>query len=329
MTFSIKLNSKGLSNMVAIDFEGLEYVDISKKIRKAVSFAKDPSTLVYLFDSLAEIPAEVLTKIDVNKEVLDGGVERLVEEFREFRLEKSLIKTIKFKAEIINTYDYDQLRTFYKICNYFMQLDLTPDLREPLRYNKYKTLDFSNISQLIIKEVGMTELPSWLKDLRNLRTLDLKNNELYAIGEGEWFPSSLRHLSLKRNRLISFDLSIANHVTYLDLSHNQLEAFKLGEDCQLVELNLESNTIGEFSFGGNQTISRLNLKSNQLYAFDLGDNNSLTELNLSRNWLNNFEMGSNNSLKALRLQENSLQNFSSGLNNSLSYLGLGYNFYLA
>jgi Leucine-rich repeat (LRR) protein len=114
--------------------------------------------------------------MNVNRETLEGGAERLVAEFREFRLEKIMIKTIKFKAEIINTYDSDQLRIFHKLCNHFMQTD--DDLRDPLRYCKYKTLDFSNIGELKIKEIGLKELPTWLKDLKNLKILDLKNNEL-------------------------------------------------------------------------------------------------------------------------------------------------------
>ena len=104
-TFSIKLSSDILkkAKTESIDFDGLNYVDVTEQIRKGANKAKPPSVLTYLFNNSNEIPDSVLKEvnININKNELENEVVKFIEEFRAFRWEKNVTKNLKFKAEII------------------------------------------------------------------------------------------------------------------------------------------------------------------------------------------------------------------------------------
>ena len=61
---------------------------------------KGPSFLTFLFESISDIPEEVLKAVRIKKQLLEKK-EKLIEEFKQFRMEKVIIKSIKYKTDII------------------------------------------------------------------------------------------------------------------------------------------------------------------------------------------------------------------------------------
>ena len=68
-TFSVKLTSEVLSTIDSdkFDFNTLEYVDLTKKIRRGINKEKGPPLLTYLFNNTIELPPEVLKLVGVNR----------------------------------------------------------------------------------------------------------------------------------------------------------------------------------------------------------------------------------------------------------------------
>ena len=94
------VTSKVLSTIDSnkFDFKILDYVDISEKISKGVKKSKGPPDLTYLFDKVEHIPEEILNLIGIEKSYLCERISVVIKEFKEFRLEKNTIKTIKKKT---------------------------------------------------------------------------------------------------------------------------------------------------------------------------------------------------------------------------------------
>ena len=53
-----------------LDFEKMNYVDVSQQIRKGVEEEKSPSVLSYLFEDSGDIPSIVLKEAGIKKETL-------------------------------------------------------------------------------------------------------------------------------------------------------------------------------------------------------------------------------------------------------------------
>ena len=100
------------------DFSLLDYVDISSKVRKHSKNPLYPFLLGFSFNNLKEIPKEILEIIGVKGEWLKS-VHDLLKNFKIFREEKIIIKTIKFKAEIINA-DKKQWKALDKVCRHLV-----------------------------------------------------------------------------------------------------------------------------------------------------------------------------------------------------------------
>ena len=68
-TFSVKLTSEVLSTIDSdkFDFNTLEYVDMTKKIKKGISKSKGPSLLTYLFNNTIELPPDILKFVGVQR----------------------------------------------------------------------------------------------------------------------------------------------------------------------------------------------------------------------------------------------------------------------
>jgi hypothetical protein len=81
-----------------LDFDLLDYIDISKKILRDASRADEASTFFYLYDNPDAIPETVLKMVEVHRDLLQSKLTFLLGEFKQFRHEKRIVKSIKFKA---------------------------------------------------------------------------------------------------------------------------------------------------------------------------------------------------------------------------------------
>ena len=140
-----------------------------------------------------------------------------------------------------------------------------------------KIANLINLLQLVLKNNGLTNLPSEIGALKVLKHLDLSRNVLSSIPVELYELQALQTLVLSNNNLVqaSFpDVSTKDylpHLHYVDISNNQLEelpSFLFG--CvQLAELLASNNSLKHLSFEIGQM--------GQLKTLDLSKN-SITEL---------------------------------------------------
>ena len=102
-----------------LNFSTLDYIEISKLIEEGVNRTKIPVMLSYLFEDLDSIPEVILLKMGLTKESL-ANVENVISEFKDWRDEKNLIKTIKYKAEIIKC-SKEEWKVMNKVCKELVQ----------------------------------------------------------------------------------------------------------------------------------------------------------------------------------------------------------------
>ena len=76
--------------------------------------------------------------------------------------EENIIKTIKYKAEIIKA-DVKQWSSLDKICRLLVLGEQKKQNEIALKYNKYKHLELSNMSKISAKEIGLRKIPNWLR----------------------------------------------------------------------------------------------------------------------------------------------------------------------
>jgi hypothetical protein len=115
------------------------------------------------------MPDAVLELVNLDRELLER-TPKLLEEFREYRLEKSTIKSIKYKVEIIKASSEDW-RVIDKVCRALAVGNEKE--KEQLRYRKYRHLELSNLKHIEVISVGLRGIPNWVVECHNLQTLDL------------------------------------------------------------------------------------------------------------------------------------------------------------
>jgi len=123
----------------------------------------------------------------------------VISEFKEFRQEKNVIKTIKYKAEIIKA-NKEEWGVIDGVCKVLVLGDSKKENGHPLKYTKYKHLDLSNLKKITANDVGITAIPRWLRYCKNLKILELEKNQIQNISKEE-LPTDLVHLNLLDNGL--------------------------------------------------------------------------------------------------------------------------------
>ena len=93
----------------------MDYVDVSKEIKKGFKKGKGPANLTYLYAKVGQIPEELLKVVGVEKGLLAERCGAVVGEFKEFRLEKRNIKAIKDKTEAIKFSSEEEWRVFRRV----------------------------------------------------------------------------------------------------------------------------------------------------------------------------------------------------------------------
>jgi hypothetical protein len=254
--------------------------------------------LAYLFEDAASVPRSILKLLGLDENLLAEKENMLLREFENYRQEKNIIETIKYKAEIIkaNKEEWMVLEKAVRV------LVLGKEEKEGggFRYKKHRHLDLSNIKKIIAKGVGLTEVPSWLRECHNLKVLKLERNKITAIQKEE-LPLCLTDLNLWENALKAVDISALSSLMYLNVANNFIGSFSLGLSSSLVRLDLSDNELSSFDMGSNRSLTHLHLKNNQLNSFDIGENSCLLELNLQFNQLVSVNLRNAGSLVKLTI----------------------------
>ena len=163
--------------------------------------------------------------------------------FKIFRLEKNLIKKIKQKAEILKPLkeEIDGLQRIIKTL--VLQKDENQNLHR-LQYRKYNHLDMFYLKQLKINYDELTQIPSFIRQCKSLKYLDLDNNHISDVNH-QSFPPFLHVISLAHNKFTSFDLSVIGNTPILNIQNNDLRYIN-NNNSTLVELDLQNNKIEQF-----------------------------------------------------------------------------------
>jgi len=158
-----------------------------------------------------------------------------------------------------------------------------------------KIVNLENLLQLILKQNGLTCLPSEIGALKLLKFLDVSSNKLDSLPVELYGLSSLQTLILNNNelRLTSFpDVSQKEclpHLQYVDLAHNQIE--------ELPSFLFRCSQLSELFMAG----SLLKNVSDQI-----GNMSQLKTLDLSKNSISDLpcELSNCSKLRSLLLTEN-------------------------
>jgi len=158
-----------------------------------------------------------------------------------------------------------------------------------------KIVNLENLLQLILKQNGLTCLPSEIGALKLLKFLDVSSNKLDSLPVELYKLSSLQTLILNNNKLqlISFpDVSQKEclpHLQYVDLAYNQIE--------ELPSFLFQCSQLSELFMAG----SLLKNVSDQI-----GNMSQLKTLDLSKNSISDLprELSNCSKLRSLLLTEN-------------------------
>jgi Leucine-rich repeat (LRR) protein len=110
----------------------------------------------------------VLKLVKLDKEMLER-ISKLLEEFREYRLEKNTIKSIKYKVEIIKANQEEERVVGNVIRALVVRDEMEKKQNEQLKYKKYRHLDLSNLKCIELSSIRLTGIPKWLKECHGLQ----------------------------------------------------------------------------------------------------------------------------------------------------------------
>ena len=298
--------------------------------------------------SLALIKALEGLNNDVAKKALISEIDKIDD--RKFLLSiQTLLKTCNSLENLSTSKLSDIYRNFILI-SFLKKKD------EKLNYE----LVNGEIVKLQIEGKALITLPEFICHLSSLRSLVLKNCNLYSLPHSIGTFQNLKILNIEGNNLTSLPKSIRNlqSLQNLDLSRNKIAIlpYFIGMLSSLEDLNIENNylvklpkTIGDLfllkhlNASRNQLkdipqsiISLKSLQSLKLYSnkiVDLPESigllHSLENLDLDRNILEKVpdSIGSLSLLKVLKIEENSLVSLPESIKllKSLEHLYVGWN----
>ena len=87
-------------NSSTVSFDNMEYTDVTDEVKRNSKNKGIPACLTYKFDELSEIPQEIFLKYQFKSLFIDK-LKKLISGFKNYALEKNLVKTIKYKTEIL------------------------------------------------------------------------------------------------------------------------------------------------------------------------------------------------------------------------------------
>ena len=146
-----------------LNFSSLDYFDLTGEIHKSLKKPIPPKALCYVFDRLDSIPDNILKVLNMDRDIIKSKGLQLLSQLKDYMKEANIIKTIKYKAEILKANEEDGV-VLDKVCRVLVlgqgkkavdkvfknlmfgaakdEEDLT------LKYNKEKRLDLSNMTTI-------------------------------------------------------------------------------------------------------------------------------------------------------------------------------------
>jgi hypothetical protein len=298
-------------------------------MRWALHHEESPLCLQTIFNSLIKIVENlILRKESIAKLILVHEIKQIND--KDFKIGFEILKstkgavdfTLRALADILINYfalvylkkSYWRLKYRIEECKIleldfiFKGLTKLPNAIKQLKYLKKLTLRYNQI----------TELPDWIESIRDLEYLNLNVNNINTLPATIGSLSHLEELLLWKNELQSLPDSICSlhSLKFLNLRLNQLKLlpYDIGNLINLLELNLHDNKLIEVpeSISSLKLLETLNLSWNLLTTLSssITNLNSLKLLNLERNELSEIpeSIGSLTSLETLNLEDNKLEN---------------------
>lgn len=218
-----------------------------------------------------------------------------------------------------------------------------------LRFDGCKLLVFpeeifllKNLRSLWMRNNSIQEIPAGIKELRNLRYLDLEDNRLTSLPEEMEYLTDLRDLNLSDNSFEVFPKVVyrLRSLEYLDISDNKIKFInsEIGGITKLISLSLAYNKLNELpqeicnltslealnishnylsylpqNFGNFRVLKKINVCHNriQIVPFSFLELCSLQEIDFSVNLLSVFpdELGQIMTLNKVDLSFNPIRNW--------------------
>ena len=181
------------------------------------------------------------------------------------------------------------------------------------RIKKWQKRSYVN-EWLDLNELGLTELPKEIGELKNLQRLSLANNQLSEYPKEIGELKNLQWLSLGNNQLSGLlkEIGELKNLEGLSLANNQLSEYpkEIGELKNLQWLYLDNNQLSEYpkEIGELKNLQELYLGNNQLSELpkEIGELKNLQRLSLANNQLSELpkEIGELKNLQELYLVNN-------------------------
>ncbi len=180
--------------------------------------------------------------------------------------------------------------------------------------------DLYNLKVLDLSRNQLTEIPEFLFEMKGLTSLNLSDNRINKI-KGFGKGSVLEELYLENNEITTLpDITPLGKITTLSISGNKLESFpeeaaKLSTLTALAVANNNLTTLPDFSGYTNLTV--INLEGNNLTSFPtgMGSLENLVQLDISDNHISQIpeDIYSLKNLSALFMSFNELTTIPQGL----------------
>jgi len=320
--------SERVRSTAAIMLKNLFLDKSLEPMKWALKHEESPSCLKIIYETLCQIIENIVKKENsLSKLILVSEVKKI--ENKEFKIGFEIISeemgleniTIKELAEILTNYftllflekTYWRIKVKIEKCKIieldfiFKGLTHLPDAIENLKYLK----------KLIFRYNQLFSLPDWIGSLIFLEELNFNINNLKKIPSTIGSLRSLKNLSLWKNEINSLPDTIGSltSLEFLNLRINDLKELPetIGNLNQLKELNLHDNKLGQLpnSIGYLSSLEKLNLSWNSIESIpeSIGSLLSLQILDLERNDLKIIpeSIGSLHSLEYLNLSDNKLE----------------------
>lgn len=279
------------SNNIQIDFSDLEelydwYVNLKKK--KKEHELKKKLELLYSLEYLSIEDKTAVTNIPVgisrlNKlkkiKIIVNEIDIIPDELGELCNLEDLSLEFKFDSAIFPACIWG----LPKLCS------LELDFKGYLTLIPPKELLNSNIKRLTLRDNGLSELPDFIGNIKNLEELDLSNNCFKHLPEYIGNFIKLKKLVLKGNELVSLpsDISRLALLEELFLSNQKIEILpeSIGDMQNLRRLYLNNNPLAKLpsSISKLQKLEALTLASTYIeeLPFEIEECSKLQTLNLN------------------------------------------------
>jgi Leucine-rich repeat (LRR) protein len=152
----------------------------------------------------------------------------------------------------------------------------------------------SSIEFLDLTSLRLAIVPEFVKEMKNLKSVNLSNNFIKGSIDGTMLPEGINVLNLSDNLITRFSFNGFSTTSLLDIESVNLEGNQLTEVPEsfsnvvgLMDINLKDNNIVSIDqeFVAPKNIIKIDLSSNDMERFDIlkGALTSCVEFNLSGN----------------------------------------------